>query len=84
MQLNAPRTDRSRFPSFPGVKNETRRRGGLSDAAVGVRPCSGPDAGLLMKEYRARIVADGTGVFRRVDGESGLRQRDGRKRRHGC
>ena len=64
-------------------KNETRRRGGLSDAAVGVRPCSGPDARLLMKEHRARIVADGTGVFRRVDGESGLRLRDGRKRRHG-
>ena len=36
-----------------------------------------------MKEHRARIVADGTGVFRRVDGESGLRLRDGRKRRHG-
>ena len=64
-------------------KNETRRRGGLSDAAVGVRPCFGPDAGLSMKEHRARIVADGTGVFRRVDGEGGLRQRDGRQRRHG-
>ena len=45
MQLNAPRTDRSRFPSFPGVKNETRRRGGLSDAAVGGRPEEGGGGG---------------------------------------